>query len=97
MEKAKFGWFLIGLGALLLLKGGLGFIFLPLLFFWPVFLLPFVFKLSRRAHHGWHGHHGDWHQHCHGCGSPERNAPRDEVHERDDDEPRPNTGDTIRL
>jgi hypothetical protein len=94
MHTPKFGWFLIAFGALLLfMKGGFGFILLPLLFFWPLFLLPFVFMLNKRgyARHGGHG----WHRH-HGCG-PHGPAPRDEVREREDDEPRPNTGDTIRL
>ncbi|NJM06077.1 hypothetical protein HC891_07545 [Candidatus Gracilibacteria bacterium] len=95
MDKAKFGWFLIAFGALLLLtKGGLGFIFLPLLFFWPFFLLPFVFMLSKRGY-ARHGHHG-WHRH-HGCGGPQHHAPHDEVRKERDDEPRANTGDTIRL
>jgi len=107
----KFGWLLVGFGALLLLsRGGHGFIFFPLFFFWPLILGALFFGIfgrgMRHGRHGWHGRHGGARQYYwrgqhgtygHSCG--QRQAPSAELHdeERQPDAPRANTGETTRL
>ena len=99
----RFGWLLIGLGAALLLtKGGAGFLLFPLFFFWPFVLGALFFALFARGPwrgHGWHGRGGPrpyyWRgRHGYyggGCGP--RLDPRPEAHDEDRrDAPRPNTG-----
>lgn len=91
----RFGWFLIGFGALLLLAKG-GFFLLPLL------LLPFFFGMGRMCArgmhpyggpHGWRGHprHGR-----HGC-RPHSGPADSEPRAAQADEPKPYTGETTRL
>lgn len=102
----KFGWLLIGFGALLLLtKGGASLLLFPLFFFWPLLLGALFFGLLARGPwggHGWHGHHAPrayhWRgrQGTYGCGP--RVEPGPEIHDEDRREtPRANTGETTRL
>jgi hypothetical protein len=99
----RFGWLLIGFGALLLLtKGGAGFWLFPLLFFWPLALGFLCF--GRAGRHGWHGAQRHYHWRgrsgsygCdHGCAPRVQDSPEyadDERRER----PQANTGETTRL
>jgi hypothetical protein len=99
----RFGWLLIGFGALVLLGKG-GFLFLPLFFFLPFLIWPLMGMLLFRgfAHgrghgrggygygrHGWHGHHG--------CGERGRGPTAAERVAQEGEEPRGYTGETTRL
>lgn len=102
----KFGWLLIGFGALMLLsRGGAGFLLFPLFFFWPFLLGALLFGLFARGpwacgvgagprSYYWRGRHGYY-------GHPRRDssAGRGPEHwdEERDEAPRANTGETIRL
>lgn len=101
----KFGWLLIGLGALLLLtRGGAGFLLFPLLFFWPLVLGALFFGMFGRGWrgHGWHGDQRAYHwrgrsgYYARGCAPRAAQSPEHADEERHE-APRANTGETTRL
>lgn len=91
----RFGWLLIGFGALLLLAKGGSFLL-------PLLLLFLFLTVGRGLAHGMHPYGGPpaWRGHArhghHGC-RPHSGQADSEPREAQDDEPKPYTGETTRL